>query len=511
VINIMPSLLYALLVLVPAQGMGVPFTSARFREHVAYLASDALGGRDVGTEGSAKSADYLIRHLKEYGAKGLAPNGDWFQSFPFQKRTGRNMLGIVEGKGELAKEAIVVSAHHDHLGTDPDLVKAGKDGIYNGADDNASGCAALLLVAEALHADRDRLPSSCRSVIFASFDAEERGLVGSRYYVSHPLWPLDRTAANLNFDMVGRLNGGKVMAADSESNLFLTSRLKALAAECGLRVETRLGGSRRADNASFLDREIPAVHFNSGLHADYHQVTDEVDKIDAEGGARISWMVYRLLREAMQEPGRLRYRRLSPEFDIQSILQLVFKMGIIPEQNAQGGKYPRINFVLRGSIAAKYGLEAKDEITSVNGTGFDRLEDAAIAFARLRLDKGMKLRVLRKGKEVEVVFPPEAFKDFTGPAIKPLANDRFEVTFRYKPTGKVGSVSLAGTFNNWHVTMQPMEGPDKEGFYSTRLILKQGTYEYKFVTDGKNRVTDPTNMRKAGPQGNSLLQLGQSS
>src|SRR5581483_4648308 len=83
---------------------------------------------------------------------------------------GRNLLAAVPGKGELAQEAVVVSAHHDHLGVDSELIKAGKDGIFNGADDNASGCAALLLLAEALHADSDRLPASRRTVIFASFD-----------------------------------------------------------------------------------------------------------------------------------------------------------------------------------------------------------------------------------------------------------------------------------------------------------------------------------------------------
>src|SRR6202035_194577 len=121
------------------------------------------------------------------------------------KVTARNLLAVFPGQGALANEAILVSAHHDHLGIDPALVKAGKDGIFNGADDNASGCAALLLLAQALHAEKARLPSSHRTVIFASFDAEERGLVGSRYYVSHPLWPLNKTTANINLDAVGRL------------------------------------------------------------------------------------------------------------------------------------------------------------------------------------------------------------------------------------------------------------------------------------------------------------------
>ena len=253
---------------------------------------------------------------------------------------GRNVLAIVPGKGELARQAILVSAHHDHLGTNPQLLEAGKDGIYNGADDNASGCAALLLVAQALHADREHLPPSCRSVIFALFDAEEQGLTGSRFYVNQPLWPLVRTSANLNFDMVGRLNQGKLLALDSESNTFLVERLKVLAPMCGLRVETRLNGSRRSDNANFLDRQIPAIHFHSGIHSDYHHVTDEVAHIDGEGGARIAWVVYRLLWETLGTPERLAYRQPSSSFDVRRLLELVFKLGIVPEQNAQSGAIP---------------------------------------------------------------------------------------------------------------------------------------------------------------------------
>jgi hypothetical protein len=678
------------LLLLPGQASApappAPFTATRFHEHVAYLASDELAGREVASEGNAKAVDYLIRHLKEQGAAGLAPGGAWVQPFPFLTRIkagmgcnltaagvrfklgdefapaaqspdgpfegelvfvgyavsalehgyddfagvdlkgkvavalgdlskpladaglsahasiegkwdecerhgataclvvsplrtewrlqgsvrktpcmlvsrqtlarllpgtagesepvaaveaalvrsgkptpqsrplnrkvqgtvqfqrevieGHNLLAVVAGKGDLAREAVVVSTHHDHLGTDPDLLKAGKNGIYHGADDNASGCAALLLLAEALHADRDRLPASHRTVIFASFDAEEKGLVGSRYYVGHPLWPLGRTTANVNFDMVGRLKHGRLSAMDSLSNPFLAERITALGTACGLRVETRLGGARRADNASFLDREIPAVHFNTGLHADYHRVTDEISRIDAPGGARVSWLAYRLLGELITTPGRLRFTRPPAQFDIERIIRLVTRVGIVPELNTQAGRYPLIRDVVPGSIAARYGLKAGDEISGIDGTRFQSLEDAGVAFGRIRLTEGVRLSVRRRGKTLDITLPPEAFKEFTGPEVRPLGNDLFEVHFRFKPSGKPKSVTLAGTFNDWNVKAQPLEGPDKEGFYTTKLRLKRGSYEYKFVVDGKTWVADPTNFSTIGTYGNSLLTVG---
>jgi len=494
-----------------APAMPAPFMAARFRAHVAYLASDALEGRDVGSAGSAKAMQYLVRHFQEAGLKGLGSQGDWYQEFPYgdkKKLTGRNVLAVVPGQGALANEAIIVSAHHDHLGIDPVLVKAGKDGIFNGADDNASGCAAVLLLAQALGAERSRLPASYRTVIFASFDAEERGLVGSRYYVRHPLWPLNKTTANINFDMVGRLFHGKVLAADSESSAYFIERITALAGPCGLRVETRLHGAGRADNASFLDQAIPAVHFNSGLHADYHQVTDEVSKIDADGGARISWLAYRLLREMMENPQRLRFRRPPPDFDVQGILRLVIRLGIVPEQNAQSGRYPVIRFVLPNSLAAKQGFQANDEITSVSGHKFDSLIDAAVLFGKLRLDRDIQLTILRQGKTVELKIPAEALKDFAGPAARALGKDQYEVLFRFKPGKKVDKVTLAGTFNNWDVKALAMAGPDKDGFYSVKRTLTRGVYEYKFVVNGSDWLTDPNNLRTTGTVGNSLLTLG---
>lgn len=494
-----------------APALPAPFTAAQYRKHVAYLASDELEGRNIGSEGAAKAMKYIIRHFQEAGLKGLGSTDTWYQDFPFGKTkqiTARNVLGVFRGKGPLADEAVIVSTHHDHLGVDPALVKAGKDGIFNGADDNASGCAALLLVLQALSAERDRLPASHRSVLFISFDAEERGLIGSRYYVSQPLWPLNKTTADINFDQVGRLFRQKVMAADSASSAFFTERITALAAQCGLGVETRVNGAARADNASFLAQAIPAVHFSSGLHADYHQVTDEVDKIDSAGGARISWLAFRLLREVMDNPQHLRFQRPPPEFDVQGIIRLAFRLGIIPEQNAQAGKYPLIRFVIPNSLAAKQGFKANDEITSISGKKFDNIIDAALLFGQLRPDRDMKLTVLRQGQTIEITLPAEALKEFTGPGIRPIGNDQFEVLFRFNPGKKADSVTLAGTFNNWDVKALPMNGPDQEGVYTVKQTLRRGIYEYKFVVNGTEWFADRTNLRTTGTIGNSVLTLG---
>jgi hypothetical protein len=245
------------------------------------------------------------------------------------------------------------------------------------------------------------------------------------------------------------------------------------------------------------------------VHADYHQVTDEAGRVDAAGGARIAWLAYRLLRETMETSSPPRYRRPDPAFNVSSMLRLVIRFGVFPEENTQRGRYPLVRFVTPGSLASQYGLQTGDEITALNGSSFERIEDAAVVFGRLRLDGGLRVSVLRKGTAREVRFPAECFKDLAGPTIRPLGAERYEVLFRYRPGTTAKAVALAGSFNGWSVTATPMAGPDREGFYAVRLTLDKGFHEYKFVVDGKAWWADPSNMRTTGRFNNSVLVIGE--
>ena len=488
-----------------------PFEAKRFEAHVAFLADDKLAGRDVGSEGGKAAAEYMRDQLKSFGASPLGKDGAWFQEFPYGKPvvTARNVLGVVRGAGKLANQAIIVSAHHDHIGVRTDDADPKSDKIFNGADDNASGCAAVLLVAEALHNDRDKLEADRRSVVFASFDAEERGLVGSRQYTLQPWWPLEHTTANFNFDMVGRLKGDQVFAGDGNSSAFLGRRITEIGKELGLRVETRGGGIRRADHVNFLDRQIPAMHLLTGIHADYHQVSDETAKINHAGGARVARLAYRMLREAMTVPGALPFRRTDLDIDLGAGVRLVQALGIFPAMNAQEGKYPLLQFVMPGSPAAKAGLQSGDEIAAIDGRKFNRVEDAGIIFAELDLTKPMKLAVRRSGGEKEIVLPAEVFAAFAGPKFEKLPDGKYKVVFTFKPPAKSKSVSLAGTFNQWKPAADPMSGPDADGQWRLEMKLPEGVHEYKFVVDGDKWHADPKNIRRVGQYQNSALILGE--
>lgn len=493
-----------------ATDLPAPFTAIEFQKHAAYLASDELAGRSPGSDGSIKAAAYMIRHFKGYGLQPLQQDGSWFQEIPHingNTTTAKNILTVLPGRGSLKDQAIVVTAHYDHLGNRSDG-QEGEDTIYNGADDNASGVSALLLIAKAVTSQSNALPKSHRTVIFASFDAEERGLLGARYYVQHPLWPLDKTAAIINFDSIGRLRMGKIFASMAESNPMLAQVIRDAARKRRIVAETRFGGHGRSDHAVFLDRGIPGMHFFTGANSDYHHVTDHWERLNFDGGATIAWIGFQVLRKAMTHPNQIEFQKLKPSFNITFALNLVRKLGIVPVVNAQDGRYPQILFVVPNSAAAKHGLKSGDKITAVNGLRFKRVEDGLIIFQQTTFENGLRLSILRGGTNTEATIPASFFDEMSGPKAARLKNGKYKVVFRYQATPKVKAVYLVGEFNAWKPTAHRMDGPDSRSLFTTQLELDQGVYEYKFVIEGKDWKADPRNLYQVGKDNNSVLRVG---
>lgn len=225
---------------------------------------------------------------------------------------GRNLLAMIEGDDpELQDEVVIVGAHDDHNGTDGETV-------YNGADDNASGTVGVMETAEAYARALDDGDRPRRSVMFAIWDAEERGLLGAWYYTLRPLFPLERTAAYLNLDMIGRnqevppdgggrFRGLEVQSAESNANainILGYSRAPELAdvvadanERTGLTLRFRYDNNesnllRRSDHWPFLQNDVPAVWFHAGLHPDYHTPLDDPDRIEYEKMTRIVRLVH---------------------------------------------------------------------------------------------------------------------------------------------------------------------------------------------------------------------------
>jgi hypothetical protein len=224
------------------------------------------------------------------------------------RRPVRNVVGVLPGSdSEKAREALVIGAHYDHVGLGGRLSVAPEltGQIHNGADDNASGTAAVMEMAKLAASQRGRFP---RTLVFVAFAGEERGLLGSIRYTASPAVAIENTIAMLNLDMVGRANGA-VDVSGLELSPSMEADLRAAGAASGsqLRVRREGPGAGRSDDSSFIAKRIPAINFFTGFHTDYHRPGDDWEKIDARGVGDIAQF-------ALEFAARLASRNERPEF-----------------------------------------------------------------------------------------------------------------------------------------------------------------------------------------------------
>ncbi|MDX1674197.1 MAG: M20/M25/M40 family metallo-hydrolase [Longimicrobiales bacterium] len=268
-----------------------------------YLASDALEGRRAGTPGAACAAEYIAYAFQRLG---LAPGGEgdtYFQEAPLESAvnphapggTGRNVLAILPGTNRrMADEYVVIGAHFDHLGMGGmNSLARGESAIHNGADDNASGVAAMLAVAEQLAVG----PRPERPVLFMAFTGEESGLLGSAHWINHPTVPLEGVVAMINMDMVGRLAGNGLVVYGSgtaeEWDRIVPPALEAAGITDVSYVRDGYGAS---DQTSFYMRDIPVLHLFTNTHSQYHRPEDDWHLIDVAGVRSIAGAVTDLAR-----------------------------------------------------------------------------------------------------------------------------------------------------------------------------------------------------------------------
>ena len=263
-------------------------TRNELHEHVELLASDALEGREAGTRGGHTAGNYLVRQIKDQLEPG-GTNQSFFQ--PFQRY--RNILGwLPGGDPELAHEVIVVGAHYDHVGYGTYRNSRGPIGrVHNGADDNASGTSAMLEVIEAFSkTERPR-----RSILFAFWDGEEQGLLGSEHWAQHPTIDISRVRLAVNLDMIGRLEDKPLEVIGTRSMSGLRELLARANHGNTLRLNFPWTIEENSDHHSFFRRGIAVTMFHTGLHDDYHTPRDDTELIDMDGLRQTSQFLFRAI------------------------------------------------------------------------------------------------------------------------------------------------------------------------------------------------------------------------
>lgn len=281
--------------------------SDELSKHLYIFASDEFEGRDTGEPGQKKAAEYIRSFYKKIGIESPKNSfvNNYYQNIPagtfprIQKPT-ENILGFIEGS-EIPEEVLIISAHYDHVG-----MQYGQ--IYNGADDNGSGSVAILEIAEAFkQAEKDGFNPK-RSVLFLHVTGEERGLLGSKYYTdTQPVFPLENTIANLNIDMIGRVDDGHV---DNPDYVYLigsdklSKELHHLSESVNdkhfnLDLDYTYNEDNdpnrfyyRSDHYNFAKNNIPIIFYFNGVHEDYHRPTDTPDKIDYEILAKRTQLIF---------------------------------------------------------------------------------------------------------------------------------------------------------------------------------------------------------------------------
>ena len=395
----------------PQLSLGQPAAdSARMLTDISYLASDQLEGRLTGTAGNDSAAAYIAKRFEALKLKSAHPG--YLQKFVARSaaaaHTGdtagkqtQNVVGIIEGSDPVLKnQYIVIGAHHDHLGRssvsalDPDA----RDAIRNGADDNASGTAAVLELARIFSIEKPR-----RSIIFVTFSGEEQGLLGSQYFVDNPPVPLSQIQAMLNFDMVGRMKDNEVMVFGTATATELPALIDSANAR-GVAIKVRGSGDGfgSSDHSSFYAKEIPVLHFFTDLHSDYHRATDDVDKINMSGQARIVDFAYRLADAIEEQPSALTYvRSTAPSRAVGSGQGSQTYLGSIPDMAASETPGLKLTGVRAGSPADSGGLKPGDIIVEFAGKPIKDLYTYSDALYAQKPGDAVKIVYLRDGKRHE--------------------------------------------------------------------------------------------------------------
>ncbi|MBT8284717.1 MAG: DUF4910 domain-containing protein, partial [Flavobacteriaceae bacterium] len=348
-----------------------PVKTYTLRDDVSFLASDSLKGRETGTANELMAAGYLAERMENLGISPAGKADTYFQTFTFKPKkdphqeiqyveasdstiTGTNVIGFIDNKAE---NTIILGAHYDHLGMGGQgSLHRGEAAIHNGADDNASGVAVLLQLAQKLK--KSELKGN--NYLIMAFSGEEIGLLGSNYFAKNPTVDLEDVNYMINMDMVGRLRDSKVLSVSGTGTAPIWPQVLNSTNQ-DFELVLKESGVGPSDHTSFYLQDIPVLHFFTGQHEDYHKPTDDAEKLNYEGMEKITSYIMEVITE-LNDDEKLAFKKTKNESE--EVPRFKVAMGVIPDY-LYDGEGMRIDGVSEEKPAQRAGLQKGDVVVQM--------------------------------------------------------------------------------------------------------------------------------------------------
>jgi len=389
---------------------GQKFDVQQLKVDVVYLASDYLEGRETGKKGEKLAADYIAYRFEQLGLTPKGDEGSYFHEFDFKHsnnphateggddKVGRNVVAYLDNG---ADNIVVIGAHYDHLGMGGfGSLYTGKPAIHNGADDNASGIAAMLKIAAYLKQGH----AKGNNYLFIGFSGEELGLFGSKKYVNNPTIDLSKVNYMINMDMVGRLNEEKVLAihgvGTSPSFPAVIDEIKV----GGISPKPSNSGVGPSDHTSFYLKDIPVLHFFTGQHSEYHKPVDDAALVNYKGLNTVGNYIIAVI-EKLDKAGKMAFTKTKDESQGRQAASFKVTLGVMPDyvSNDEGMK---VDSVIEGRPGAEAGMQSGDIVIKMGDMEVKNIYDYMEGLGKFKKGESTTVVVKRgKGtKKLKVTF-----------------------------------------------------------------------------------------------------------
>ncbi|WP_104735836.1 M28 family peptidase [Hanstruepera ponticola] len=373
----------------------------KIKKDVMFLSDDKLEGRETGTDGELKAAEYISQRYAEIGIEPKGTEG-YYQTFSFKPTndphgevaftniaedgtvTGTNVVGYINNN---AKNTVVIGAHYDHLGYGGDgSLHKGEKAIHNGADDNASGVAVMLDLAGKL-----KNVNTSNNYLLIAFSGEEMGLLGSNYFVKNPTIDTKAVSYMINMDMVGRLKQDSTLAVYGTGTSPIFKQVLNSHND-NFKLIEKESGVGPSDHTSFYLADIPVLHFFTGQHEDYHKPGDDFDKLNYKGMATISSYIFEIISD-LNDNGKLAFRKTKNESE--ETPRFKVGLGVVPDY-LYDGTGMRIDGVSEDKPAQKAGLQKGDVVVKLGDSTVTDMMSYMRALSAFEPGDSTVVRVERK-------------------------------------------------------------------------------------------------------------------